>query len=236
MKPVTASLLFNHKMMGLFFSLTILALAVSGCNSAPESPTPAPTIDTTALVNQISQTLEAKMTQQAAQIPTAQPIATLLPTAVALTSAPTPTLPPVQPTFLLPTLLPSPSAALPVTTPAAAAVPPALFAVIHVVTDVNHADLSASCPPGFTFNFTGSITTNGPGTVTYYWEFSDNSKTDTKTLTFDSASTQNVNTDWTLGSSGKTPGSNPYKGWARVTIVQPNNQVFPRTSINFECK
>ena len=237
MKPAKTSSFYNHKITVLLFSLLILPLAMNGCTSTPAASTEAPTLDTTALVSQIAQTLEAKYTQQAAQNPTLEAVSTLLPTAVPLTLAPTPTLPPAQSALLLPTLTPTATPGSSGIKPATgAAAPPALFAVIHVISGVNHADISTTCPSGYTFNFTASISTNGPGTVTYYWEFSDNTKTDIQTLTFDSASTQTVSSSWELGKDGKTPGSNPYKGWARITIVKPNNQVFTRASFNFECK
>jgi hypothetical protein len=218
--------------------LILFCFIISSCTQAPSIVAQVPAIDLTALSAQIAQTLEAKYTQQAPKIPTPIPGATLLPTAIANTLAPTPFIATSQPaTILVPSSVPSLANSLPVNTPiAGAAVPPVLFAVIHVITNVNHADISTSCPPGYDFQFTGSISTNGPGTVIYNWEFSDNSKTNNQTLTFKSAETQTISTDWNLGTGGKTPGSNPYKGWARVTIVQPNNQVFTRTSFNFECK
>ena len=221
--------------------LIFYSLIISGCSTISAAPNAAPTVDTTALVAQISQTLEAKFTQQVSQLPSLDLAATLLPTAIVTnTPLPTPILPTLQASNMVTTLFPIPSpkpgAVLLTTSAPGAAIPPALFAVIHVITSVNHADISTSCPPGYTFQFSADISTNGPGMVTYNWEFSDNSKTNNQTLTFVSAATQVVTTDWNLGTGGRTPAGNPYKGWARITIVQPNNQVFTRAPFSFECK
>ena len=207
----------------------VIILGLSACTAVPATPT----LDATALVTQVAQTLRAQYTQTAQKQPSVTPqpgsptpnsAATLLPTAVPLATT-TPT------TSAIITL--APNATLGATaapqaagTLAPVAAPAAEFAVVHVFTSVNHASLSASCPPGYTFEFAGSIATNGPGTVTYNWEFSDGSKTDDQTLEFSAAETKNISTSWTIGADGKTPGDNPYKGWARITINQPQSPGF----------
>jgi hypothetical protein len=220
------------KIVMITFCLTGLVLSACGGNA----PAAAPTVDTTALVTQIAQTLQAEFTQKAilnpsaTAIPQVLPSATLLPSVVPLPSATS---------FSLPTLAPATATALPVssggTTTSGSFAPAALFAVNHVVTTVNNAGMSTNCPPGYTFKFTATIGTNGPGAVTYDWEFSNGTKSDVQTLEFTSAAYQTVSTEWTVGKDGEIPTGNTYKGWARITIIKPNNQVFSRAAFTMQC-
>ncbi len=91
---------------------------------------------------------------------------------------------------------------------------------------VEHVNLSVSGGCG-SFHITADITTNGAGTVTYHWVRSDGA-TDTAThpaLTYSSAGTQSVSTDW----STTYPGSK----WMDIYIDSPNHQQFGRA--NFSC-
>jgi subtilase family protein len=78
-------------------------------------------------------------------------------------------------------------------------------------------NLSRPCP--IKVNFTGSITTNGPGTVTYTFTRSDGATAPTFTLDFKEAGTQSVSTDWTLGHPTALPA---YEGWQTIKILSPN--------------
>lgn len=208
-------------------SFTIMSLCLIIVTACIPNQATAPTIDTGAIMTQAVQTVEAKYTLTAAFQPS--PSETATPLAIAPSATPLPTLTALT---LEPSLTPSNAPS----SNAKVIAYPAVFAVIHVFTNVDIDDIAMDCPPGYKFNFSASISTNGPGEVVYYWEFSDFSKTDNQTLTFTSAETQNISTSWEVGSGGSTPGDNPYKGWARVTIVKPNNQVFSRASFNFRCK
>ncbi|MBL8102674.1 MAG: hypothetical protein JNM02_09110 [Anaerolineales bacterium] len=75
------------------------------------------------------------------------------------------------------------------------------------------------------FTATASITTNGPGTVTYTWKFDDGATVPNESLTFASAGTQSDSYTWTTSS----PGTH----WIDVYIITPNNQQFGRAS--FTC-
>ena len=55
---------------------------------------------------------------------------------------------------------------------------PTPFAVTSVWINVDYASATTACPPGHTFNFNATITTDNSGVVTYHWVFSDGSKTD----------------------------------------------------------
>lgn len=69
------------------------------------------------------------------------------------------------------------------------------------------------CGAGHTFNFTATITSNGAGSITYQWAFSDGA-TIPGSLTFTGASTRQLTTSWTLGQQN-------YYGWARLEVLTP---------------
>ena len=102
---------------------------------------------------------------------------------------------------------------------------PAYFAVASVFLDVDHHSATVDCSPYYTFNFQAQITTNGAGTVTYYWTRSDGAHGPTETLVFDAAGTKTVTTSWNLSAS--------YSGWEKLYIDEPNHQLFSGTT-NFE--
>jgi hypothetical protein len=113
-------------------------------------------------------------------------------------------------------------------------IPSSGFAVTHIEMSVDTAASTVNCPPGHNFTFTGDIETNGAGTVTYYWNFGNGTKTAEKTLNFSSAGTQSVSTTWNLGTTGPES-SNPFNGWARIYIDAPNHQFFSKENITLTC-
>jgi hypothetical protein len=90
---------------------------------------------------------------------------------------------------------------------------PPTFAVTSVTANASPPFYSGPCP--YQFNFSGIITVNGPGTVTYQWERSDGTSDPAQTATFSSAGSQIVTTYWYLGAIGT--------GWYRLHILSPNN-------------
>jgi hypothetical protein len=95
------------------------------------------------------------------------------------------------------------------------------FAVTSVSFSVSH---SGSCATG-KYVVTATITTNGPGTVTYYWIRSDNA-TDTNVhdpLEYSSASSKTITTEWNTSASGL---------WMGVRIDKPNHQDFKQANLN----
>lgn len=74
---------------------------------------------------------------------------------------------------------------------------------------------------------TANITTNGAGTVTYYWTRSDGSNSSTETLDFASAGTKSVERKWYLGSGAS--GSN---FWLGIYIDDPNHQDFGHANVS----
>ena len=108
------------------------------------------------------------------------------------------------------------------------------FAVRHVLMSVDSEDVTVTCPVGHVFTFTGDITTNGSGTVTYYWQFSNGATTDENSLDFSSAGTIDVSTTWALGTN-RIVDPNPFDGWARIYIDSPNHQFFGEQTFTLTC-
>ncbi len=102
------------------------------------------------------------------------------------------------------------------------------FAVQHVLMSVDTTSITTSCPPGHDFTLTANIFTDGPGTVTYVWEFSDGSISDQQSLNYPGAGTQTVSTTVKANASGDY--------WGRVRIDNPNHQSFGKISFSLTCK
>lgn len=86
-------------------------------------------------------------------------------------------------------------------------------------------DESYICGEGHQFNFTADITSNGPGSITYRWLFSDGA-TIPGSLTFTSASTRRLTTSWTLGQQN-------YSGWASLEVLTPFETASKPDDANF---
>jgi len=112
---------------------------------------------------------------------------------------------------------------------------PVPFTVRHVLMSVDTSAITITCPPGHIFKFTADVVTNGPGTVTYYWEFSNGKKSELKTLSFPAAGEKTVTGTLKLGTTGQVPEGNPYTGWARLFIEQPNHQAFEKIYFTITC-
>src|SRR4030042_221936 len=63
--------------------------------------------------------------------------------------------------------------------------------------DVRPPSFAGACPK--LLNFYATITVNGPCTVTYKWERSDNAMAPTNSITFAAAGSQTVSTTWQIG-------------------------------------
>jgi hypothetical protein len=90
------------------------------------------------------------------------------------------------------------------------------FAVTDAKLKADKMKIFGRCP--VTIGFTGSITANGAGTVTYTFMRSDGATSPVQTLIFTEAGTQAVSTTWTLGGVGLTS----YEGWQSLKILSPN--------------
>jgi len=142
--------------------------------------------------------------------PTIIPSATLKPTLV-ITSVPyvVPTLRPLTPT-------PGPTAAISLT-------------VSKIDMNLDNSTITTTCPPGnTTFTLRGRVWTNKPGNVTYYWEFSNGSKTTQSTILIDSTLNQAVTTTFITNSKGTY--------WGRIRILSPYDKEFPQITFNLVCQ
>jgi len=95
-------------------------------------------------------------------------------------------------------------------------VPSPVFSVTSVSLTVIPPSFMGPCP--FTFAFTADITTNGPGTVSYFWKRSDGTEYGHDSIVFGSAGTQ------TVGISSITPIAGMH--WMKIYIDSPNHQFF----------
>jgi hypothetical protein len=102
-----------------------------------------------------------------------------------------------------------------------------LFAVTKVTVEAEHYTADAACPPGASFHLMGHITTNGAGTVTYYWKFDNGTTSSTKTLDFSAAGTKDVTTTYDTDVDGSHS--------AAIYIDKPNHQLFTGTELTLNC-
>jgi hypothetical protein len=109
------------------------------------------------------------------------------------------------------------------------------FEVTSVMMSVDTKSATVDCRPGHRFDFTADITTNGAGTVTYYWERSDGSTTSEDSIDFSAAGTQSVSMSWDPGRSGIVS-PDPFHGWVRIYIDNPNHQYFSKRDFTLTCK
>ncbi len=111
----------------------------------------------------------------------------------------------------------SPTAEISPVPPSPSPVAPA-FQVTGAMLSVSPTDQPLPCIT--TFNFAGTISVNAPGTVTYKFVRSNGQICPDQTLTFNDASTQNVNAQWTFRLHQTQP--NPIQGWLKILITSPN--------------
>ena len=103
--------------------------------------------------------------------------------------------------------------------------PVATFAVTGVAFAVDTNAYTGACP--HVFHFTAAITTNGPGTVTFYWTRDDGSSAAEQSLVFGAAGTQTVAYDWSLGAPGAS--------WVKLYVNNPNHQLFGTANVTVTC-
>lgn len=104
-----------------------------------------------------------------------------------------------------------------------------IFAVTSVSTTAGPANYSGPCAP-VNVTLTASITVNKAGSVTYYWKFSDSTKSETYTLKFTEAGTKTVEyvLNFTLAAA-------KYDNWASIYIDNPNHQEFSKANYTLNC-
>jgi hypothetical protein len=100
-----------------------------------------------------------------------------------------------------------------------------MFAVTRVTISADNASYSGSCP--HTFNLSAEITSTREGTVTYYWERSDGTKTPVQSVEFSGPGKKTVTSTFQVSSS--------FDGWVSIYIDNPNHQMFPQFSLKASC-
>jgi hypothetical protein len=106
------------------------------------------------------------------------------------------------------------------------------FTVTAVRMSVDTSVINIACPPGHVFTFMANITTNKAGVVKYHWEFSDGGKSPVQSIFYGTAASQTVTTTWEIKDN---PGVNPFTGWVRIYIDEPNHQAFSQQSFAISC-
>jgi hypothetical protein len=97
--------------------------------------------------------------------------------------------------------------------------------VTGVIVGVDQYPYTGPCPK--TIHFWGTITVNGPCTVTYRWERSDGSQSASpETIAFTGAGSQTVANLWTRGEG---------TGWQRLHILTPNDTVSSQVDFVMTC-
>jgi hypothetical protein len=102
---------------------------------------------------------------------------------------------------------------------AALSMPARAQGVFQVTDAFLKADVSPTGKCPLLVRFNGYITVNGPGTVKYTFTRSDGATSPIYTLTFKTAGTQSVSSDWTVGDAAALP---HFEGWQAVRILAPN--------------
>lgn len=100
------------------------------------------------------------------------------------------------------------------------------FAVTSATAKVDSAKFEGACP--HTFKLSADIKASAAGTVTYFWEFSDGSKSDVVSLKFTEAGTKAVSFDKAFNANGT------YSG--KIYVDNPNHQYFPAASFELVCE
>ncbi len=97
--------------------------------------------------------------------------------------------------------------------------------VTKVTADVAPEIFTGACPK--TINYSGVITTNGPGTVTYKWVRS-NGESEARTINFTAAGSQTV-------TSGNVTYDQDGTHWAKLQVLAPNAMISDQAKFTLNC-
>ncbi len=97
------------------------------------------------------------------------------------------------------------------------------FAVTGVTASAGKSAYSGQCP--HLVEFSAVITTNGAGTVGFFWERNDGPTTATQYVTFDAAGSKTITRERTMAMSW----------WERVRILSPNSLVSNQVDVSITC-
>ncbi|MBC1224840.1 hypothetical protein GNF10_30265 [Nostoc sp. UCD121] len=105
--------------------------------------------------------------------------------------------------------------------------PPLRFRVVELLLRAEPFNYEGSCPA--TIKFFGRISVaRGNGTVSYKFIRSDGASAPVKTINFSGASSQDVETSWSLGKS--------YSGWQQIQIFDPVEQLSSKAEFKIQCR
>lgn len=99
------------------------------------------------------------------------------------------------------------------------------FQVTGVTADVDPKIFSGACPKSITYS--GTITTNGPGTVTYKWVRSDG-ESETRTINFTAAGSRTVTSSNVTYNQSATH-------WAKLQVTAPNAMISDQAKFTLSC-
>ena len=154
--------------------------------------------------------------------PTATPTLTVTPTP---TNTPTLTATPTFTPLPTSTFTPTPTNTPPPTRTRTPTITPVPFAVTNVTAVVTPTLYSGACPG--TFSFTGNITTNGAGNVTFRWERSDGIQKSPATVGVPSAGTIMLTDSWASAPSGSS--------WEVLHVLTPNDFTSSQATFTNSC-
>jgi hypothetical protein len=106
---------------------------------------------------------------------------------------------------------------------------PTPLQVTDVSLQADPIDYAGACPVRITFS--GRISVNGSGSVSYKFLRSDSAIAPTQTLTFDGPGSQDISTTWDLGGAGET-----YSGWEQIQILDPGTLTSNQATFNIQCQ
>ncbi len=103
------------------------------------------------------------------------------------------------------------------------------YGVTSVTYDIAR-DPVAGCATTVFYNITAYISTNGPVTVTYFWNHSDGYRSANQTLTFAEAKTRSITESWSihLGNATNTR-------WDQIVVTDPTYQEYGKATFDYTC-
>lgn len=87
---------------------------------------------------------------------------------------------------------------------------------------------TGNCPK--TFVFTGKITSDSSGVVSYGWKRSDGAVHPIKTIAFTRPGIKEFTYNWTMGTDGKS-----YSGWVVLETISPNKMTSNKANFTLKC-
>lgn len=107
--------------------------------------------------------------------------------------------------------------------------PPSGLSATGVSLQADPIDYVGACPVRITFS--GRISVDGSGTVSYKFLRSDGASAPTQTITFDGPGSQDISTTWDLGGTGFT-----YSGWESIQIIDPQALTSNQAAFSIQCQ